>query len=329
MSRYAQAHANRNGPGDGRPTALQIIKDEGREGILRDKVFLVTGASSGIGIETGRALAATGAKVFLAVRDLKKGEAACKSFLEPGRVELIELDVSSLKSVRACAAAFLQKSPQLNLLVCNAGVMTIPTREETEDGFEMQLAVNYLGHFLLFWLLRDTLIKSSTPEFQSRLVNVSSSGHQASEIIWGDFNMKDYNPLKAYGQSKLAQIYMANYVDRHFGSQGIHALSVMPGGIIETGLARYTPKEVMDGFKAHPVVSKWVKNPEQGAATTVLAAVGKDWEDKGGEYLEDCAVATSDPSTFMPNLAGVVDFTHDEAKETRLWELTLKTLGLS
>ena len=128
---------------------------------MGDKVFLVTGASSGIGIETGRALAATGAKVFLTARDLKKGEAACESFLEPGRVELMELDVSSMKSVRACAAAFLQKSSQLNVLVCNAGVMTIPTREETEDGFEMQLAVNYLGHFLLFWLLKDAIIKSS------------------------------------------------------------------------------------------------------------------------------------------------------------------------
>ncbi|KAK9420089.1 hypothetical protein SUNI508_06848 [Seiridium unicorne] len=209
-----------------------IIKDEGRECTLRDEVFLVTSASSGISIETSRAVVATGAKVFLAVRELEKVGAACKSFLEPGRVELIELD----------------------------------------------LAANYLSHFLLFWLLKDALIKSSTPEFQSRLVNVSSSGHQASEIIWGDFKMQDYNPLTAYGQSKLAQIYMANYVDRHFGSQGIHALSVMPGGIIETGLAKYTPKEVMDGFKTHPVVSKWVKDPEQGAATWDfrLASSGKE-----------------------------------------------------
>ncbi|CAG9988138.1 unnamed protein product [Clonostachys byssicola] len=327
MSRYAQAHQNRTGPGDARPTALQIIKDEGREGALGDKVFLVTGASSGIGIETGRALAATGAKVFLAVRDLKKGEAACKSFLEPGRVELIELDVSSSKSVRECVAKFLQKSPQLNVLVCNAGVMTIPTREETEDGFEMQLAVNYLGHFLLFWLLKDAMAKSSTPGFQSRLVNVASSGHQASEIVWDDFNLKNYNPLTAYGQSKLAQVYMANYVDRHFGSQGIHALSLMPGGITDTNLSQHTPKEMVDNFKTDPVLSKWVKSREQGAATTVLAAVGQEWEGKGGKYLEDCAVAS--PKAYIPGLTGVSDYAYDEGKETRLWELTLKTLGLS
>ncbi|KAK5637147.1 hypothetical protein RRF57_012859 [Xylaria bambusicola] len=329
MSRYAKAHADRNGPGDARPTALQIIKDEGREGTLADKIFLVTGASSGIGIETGRALAATGGKVFLAVRDLEKGKAACQSFLEPGRVELIELDVSKIQSVRKAAATFLQQSQQLNVLVCNAGIMTVPTREETEDGFEMQLATNYLGHFLLFWLLKDVLLKSSTPDFQSRLINVSSSGHHASEIVWDDFNLKKegaYDPTGAYGQSKLAQIYHANYVDRHFGSKGLHALSLMPGGIIETGLSKYTPKEMVDGFRQHPVLSKWVKSREQGAATTVLAAVGKEWEGKGGEYLEDCVVAPS--GEFMPNLMGIKEYIHDESKEDKLWELTLKTLGL-
>lgn len=267
--------------------------------------------------------------MFLAVRDLEKGKAACESFLEPGRVELIELDVSKLQSVRAAAAAFLKKSPHLNVLVCNAGIMMVPTRKKTEDGFEMQLATNYLGHFLLFWLLKDALIQSSTPDFQSRLVNVSSSGHHASEIVWDDFNLEKegaYDPVGAYGQSKLAQIYQANYVDRHFGPKGLHAISLMPGGIVETGLAKYTPPGVVEGFKQHPVLSKWTKSREQGAATTVLAAIGKEWEGKGGEYLEDCEVAKPEP--FLPNLIGVKDYAHDEAKETKTWELTLKTLGL-
>ncbi|KAI2621573.1 short chain dehydrogenase [Xylaria nigripes] len=330
MSRYAKVHAERSGPGDARPTALQIIKDEGREGNMTDKVFLVTGASSGIGIETGRAFAATGAKVYLAVRNLEKGRAACQSFLEPGRVELIELDVSKLQSVRAAAAAFLQKSSKLNVLVCNAGIMTVPTREVSDDGFEMQLATNHLGHFLLFWLLKDTMIKSSTPEFQSRLVNVSSTGHHASEIVWDDFNLEKegaYDPIVAYGQSKLAQIYHANYVDRHFGPKGLHALSLMPGGIVETGLTKYTPKEMVDGFRQHPVLSMWTKSPEQGAATTVLAAVGREWEGKGGKFLEDCDV--SKPEPYMPNLMGVKDYAYDEAKETKTWELTLKALKLA
>ncbi|KAI1305755.1 short chain dehydrogenase [Xylaria venustula] len=331
MSRYSQAHAERAGPGDARPTALQIIKDEGREGALADKVFFVTGASSGLGVETGRALAATGGKVFLAVRDLEKGRIACQSFLEPGRVELIQLDVSKLQSVRTAVANFLHESPKLNVLVCNAGIIQVPaTREETEDGFETQLATNYLGHFLLFWLLKETMTKSSTPEFQSRLINVSSSGHHTAEIAWDDFNLKKdgaYDPATAYSQSKLAQIYQANYVDRHYGPKGLHALSLMPGGIIETGLAKYAPKDVLEGFQQHPVLSKWLKSSEQGAATTVLAAVGKEWEGKGGKYLEDCAIAKDEP--FMPNLMGINETTYDEAKETKTWELTLKTLGLA
>ncbi|KAI0146307.1 short chain dehydrogenase [Xylariaceae sp. FL1272] len=329
MSRYAQAFAERNGAGDARPTALQIVKDEGREGSLAEKVFLVTGASSGIGIETGRALAATGAKVFLAVRDVEKGKAACQSFLEPGRVELLELDISKFSSIRAAVDSFLQKSTKLNVLVCNAGIMYLPTREESEDGFEMQLCVNYLGQFLLFWLLKDVLIKSSTPEFQSRLINVSSAGHNASEILWDNFNFEkegSYDPLKAYAQSKLAQIYQANYVDRNFGPKGLHALSLMPGGI-ETNLNRHISREVVDSIKKQPAVAKWMKSPEQGAATTVWAAVAKEWEGKGGEYLEDCAIAKG--AAFMPNLAGAAPYIHDEAKEDRAWELTLKTLGLS
>ena len=215
MSRYADAYKNPAGPGDARPTALQIIKDEGREGTMKDKVFLVTGASAGIGLETARALAHTGAKVFLAVRSLEKGQKECASFLEPGRVELLEMDTSKLPSVRAAAANFLKKSATLNVLVCNAAIMRLPTREETAEGFEMQLATNYIGHFLLFNLLKDALLKGSTPEFNSRLVNVSSSGHHVTEIDFDDFQLKKpgaYNGWRGYGQSKLSQIYSTLFI---------------------------------------------------------------------------------------------------------------------
>ncbi|KAJ8115778.1 hypothetical protein ONZ43_g4591 [Nemania bipapillata] len=329
MSRYAEAHKTPAGPGDARPTAMQIIRDNGLEGNMKDKVFLVTGASSGIGIETGRALAATGGKVFLTVRSLEKGRAACASFLEPGRVELLVLDTSDLSSVRSAAANFLQKSSTLNVLVCNAAVMQVPTREETADGFEMQLATNYLGHYLLFDLLKDTLLKSSTPEFNSRLVNVSSSGHHMSEIIFDDFQLKGpdaYGPWKGYGQSKLAQIYMANYVDRNFGPLGLHALSLMPGGIM-TGLQKYVSEEVKASWTTTPEISNFLKSTEQGAATTVLAAVGKEWEGKGGKYLEDCRVALFEP--LVETVAGVKPYVYDEEKQNRTWELTRKTLGLA
>ncbi|TGJ82529.1 hypothetical protein E0Z10_g6255 [Xylaria hypoxylon] len=328
MSRYADSHKNPSGPGDARPTALQIIKDEGLEGNLKDKVFLVTGASSGIGIETGRALAATGAKVFLTVRSLEKGQAACESFLEPGRVELLVLDTSNLSSVRSAAANFLLKSPTLNILVCNAGVMQIPTREETSEGFEMQLATNYLGHFLLFDLLKGALLKASTPEFNSRLVNVSSSGHHMSEIVFDDFQLKGpdaYGPWKAYGQSKLAQIYMANYVDRNFGPLGLHAFSLMPGGIM-TGLQKHVSKETMADWNTTPEVLNFLKSLGQGAATTIVAAVSKEWEGKGGKYLEDCRVAQFEP--IIETMMGVKQYAYDETKENKLWELTRQTLGL-
>ncbi|KAJ2977555.1 hypothetical protein NUW58_g7774 [Xylaria curta] len=206
--------------------------------------------------------------------------------------------------------------------------MAIPTREETPEGFEMQLATNYLGHFLLFDLLKDALLKASTPEFNSRLVNVSSSGHHASEIIFDDFQLKKpdaYTPWGAYGQSKLAQIYMANYVDRHFGPLGLHALSLMPGGIM-TGLQKYVTEDVMQGWLSDSKTQKFLKNTEQGAATTVLAAVGKEWEGKGGKYLEDCRVARSEP--LVKTITGVMPYAYDEVKENRLWELTRQTLGI-
>ncbi|KAI0150729.1 short chain dehydrogenase [Xylariaceae sp. FL1272] len=328
MSRYVSTHENPAGPGDARPTALQVIKDEGLEGALTDKVFLLTGCSSGIGIETGRALAATGAKVFLTARSLEKAKAACASYLEPGRVELIELDTSDLASVRSAAAEFLRRSSTLNGLICNAGVMAIPTREQTVDGFEMQLGTNYLGHYLLFDLLKDALLKGSTPEFSSRVVNVSSSGHHMSEIIYDDFQLEQpdaYAAWKAYGQSKLAMIYMANYIDRNFGSQGLHALSLMPGGIM-TGLQKHVSEETRNSWKTD-AMNKFMKSPEQGAATTIVAALAKEWEGKGGKYLEDCRVGTPEP--FVQLAMGVAPYAYDERKENRLWELTRKTLNLA
>ncbi|KAL4799276.1 NAD(P)-binding protein [Aspergillus venezuelensis] len=329
MSRYAAVHQAPSGPGDARPTALQIIRDESLEGQMKDKVFLITGCSSGIGIETARAIAATGASVFLTTRFLTKGQEACKDFLQPDRVELLQLDTASISSVRAAAAAFLHRSPTLNVLICNAGVMQVPTRQETDDGFEIQLATNYLGHFALFWLLRDAMLaaSASSPSFQSRLIHVSSSGHLASQMQFDDINLLRpgaYTPGRAYAQSKLAQIYMANYVERHFGSRGIHALSVMPGGVF-TNLQQYLPDAVKTGWAEDPAVVRFMKDPSQGAATTVFAAVSKEWEDRGGVYLENCVAAGS----FNASGAfGVAEYAYDEGKEARLWEITIQMLGL-
>ncbi|KAI1322329.1 hypothetical protein F5Y16DRAFT_413312 [Xylariaceae sp. FL0255] len=332
MSRYAEAFKKENlaGPGDARPTALQIIKDEEREMTMKDKVFLITGSGSGIGIETTRALAATGARVYGLVRNVDAAREACTEFLERGRVELLECDLSSMASVRAAAETFKAKSTQLNVLVANAAVMSIPKRELSVDGFEMHFATNYLGHFLLFYLLKDLMVASATPEFASRVVQVSSASHHVSEINFDDINWNEsYDPKTAYAQSKLAQIYLANYIERHF--TGVHALSLMPGGI-RTNILRYTPTAVVEKImSSSEFLQKWYKSPAQGAATTVLAAVGRKLEGQGGIYLEDCAVAKvegQEGAVIIPSIKGVKACAFDVEKQEKLWAATVEMLKL-
>lgn len=219
MSRYAEAHKQPKGPGDARPTAMQIVEDEGLVGKLSDKVFLVTGVSSGIGIETMRALYATGGHVFGTVRNVEKGQKAVddvKSRTKSGgKITLIEMDNESLASVRAAAESFLKQSKQLNILVNNAGVMATP-EGKTKDGFETQFGVNHLAHFLLFQLLKPTLLASSSAEFPSRVVSVSSFGHRYGPVRFHDYNFTEkdsYDPNLSYGQSKTTNIWLANEIE--------------------------------------------------------------------------------------------------------------------
>lgn len=325
-SRYAEVHKSPQGPGDARPKALDIVKDEGLEGKLVGKVFLITGCSSGIGIDTARALSATGAKLFLGVRDVAKGESALADILEPGRVGLLKIDLNSLESVREAAKTFLQKSKSLNVLVNNAGVMATP-QGKTADGFETQFGTNHLAHFLLFQLLKSTLLASSTSNFNSRVVTLSSSAHRISEIITDDYNFKhtEYNPWVAYGQSKTANIYMANEIERRYGSQGLHALSLHPGGIM-TGIQVHVPAAVQDSWSADGG-NLFLKSTAQGAATTVYGAISKDWEGKGGRYLENCAESgpVQEPRTLK--LPGYAPYAYDEEKEKKLWLDSLKMVG--
>jgi NAD(P)-dependent dehydrogenase (short-subunit alcohol dehydrogenase family) len=332
MDKYATVHLNENlkGPGDGRPSALQIIKDNDLEGKLSDKVMIITGCSSGIGIETARALSATGATLYLTVRDLDKAKAALEGILEPGRVEILHLDLNSLASVRKAAEEFLSKSKTLNVLINNAGIMATP-EGKTEDGFETQFGTNHLAHFYLFSLVKDTLIASSTPSFHSRVVNVASVGHRHTPIHFDNFMMVgNYHPQNAYGQSKTANIQMANQIERLYGSQGLHGLSLHPGGIA-TGLQKTID---MSGIvTAYPWIQKTIKDVRQGAATTVWAAVGKVWEGSGGKYLEDCQVARPARAKYGPDeeggYAGYAEWAYDRASEERLWEVSLSLVGMA
>ena len=184
MGLYSAAHANPRGAGDARPTALQIVQDECLEGELKGKVIIITGASSGIGVETARALSSTGASLFLPVRNVKKAGLAIASFKEQGNISLVEMDNTSFKSVRAAAATILKASNnRVNSLINNAGVMGIRDDTLPEDGFEIHFATNYLSRFLFFQLLKPALLGSSTPDFHSRVVNVASYAHCSCNIV--------------------------------------------------------------------------------------------------------------------------------------------------
>ncbi|KAK1703896.1 short-chain dehydrogenase [Colletotrichum lupini] len=331
LAPYAEQHKDTSGPNDSRPTGVQIVEDQGLVGKWTDKVVIVTGCSpGGLGPETARAFHVAGADVYITVRDVAKGEEVAKDILsdgKPGKVEVIKLDLGSLESVREGAKAFLAKSDKLNVIVNNAGVMACP-KGKTVDGFETQFGTNHLGHFLLFQLLKSTLLASSTPTFNSRVISVSSSGHRGGRIQFEDFNFDhtvEYHPWAGYGQAKLANILFANELDRRYGARGLHALSLMPGGI-ETPLQRHQP-EITEMIK-DPAVHKVMKSPAQGAATSVWAAVAKEWEGKGGKYLEDCAEAEAvkpDAGMLAPGYAPAA---FDPEAEKRLWVESLKMVGL-
>jgi NAD(P)-dependent dehydrogenase (short-subunit alcohol dehydrogenase family) len=206
---YEEAHINPSGPGDARPAALQIITDNDLEGKLAGKIAVLTGSSSGIGVETARALAATGLRLILPVRSNDKAKEALKDFFDPERMEFVDMDHLSLASVRDAARKILAKTDTINLLVNNAGIMNVPQLELSEDGYELQFATNHLSHFLLFQLLKPALLDASTPEFQSRVINLSSNSHCHGGLNEpGNYNFENgnYSFYPAYSQSKTANV---------------------------------------------------------------------------------------------------------------------------
>ncbi|KAL8788917.1 MAG: hypothetical protein Q9213_001440 [Squamulea squamosa] len=329
-SRYAAAHANPAGPNDARPTALDIVRDEGLEGKLSDKVVLITGCSSGLGIETAKTIAVTGAKVFCTVRDVKKGESALADILNPSQVILVKMDLSALDSVRSAAKSVLSQTQTLNILINNAGIMAVPNLVKTADGFESQFSTNHLAHFLLFQLLKPILLVSSTPEFNSRVVNLSSSGHRAGPLQIGNYNFENgrYSLWAAYGSSKTANIYMANEIERRYGSKGLHGLSVMPGGI-RTGIQENLPDAIKASWDTDLEIKNYMKSPAQGAATTVYAALSKEWEGRGGRYLEDCAESPPVGPSGGSTAVGYAPYAYDEISARKLWEDSCQMVGVA
>ncbi|KAM0221531.1 hypothetical protein ACHAQD_005450 [Fusarium lateritium] len=327
MSRYASLYANPEGPGDNRPTALQIVQDEQMQQKLVGKTALVTGVSSGIGIETARALATTGVKLFLTARNLDKAKQALADFWDPDQMELVHLELDSMDSVRAAAKTILSKAEEISLYVANAGVMAIPELTITTDGFEEQFATNHLSHFLLFELLKPALLKASTPEFQSRVVVVSATAHRIHGIAAsGDHNYEKsgasaYSPWGAYARSKVANVYMANEIERRYGSEGIHANSVAPG-LVASGIGRYVPEEVMLSVISDRM--NHIQSLGQAAATTLMAAVGREWEGRGGVYLSHCVAAERGDDNDVSVSETYVTHTYSPENEERLWKDSLE-----
>jgi len=304
-----------------RSTAAEVL--EGLD--LTGKVAVVTGASGGLGEETARALVAHGAHVVLAARDPAKAKAAMERIrASTGRDELeIEtLELASLASVRACARRVLDRHAALHLLINNAGVMACPL-QRTAEGFELQLASNHIGHFLLTGLLLPALRRGAP----SRVVALSSIGHRVCPVDLEDlhFERRPYNPWVAYGQSKTANILFAVEFDRRFGREGVRGYAVHPGAI-PTDLNRHLSSEELAAVEAHTPGGQLIrKSVAAGAATTVYAASAPELDGRGGVYLEDCHLAEVDDSKGSNQ--GVKSYALDVDVARALWAASEAMVG--
>jgi NAD(P)-dependent dehydrogenase (short-subunit alcohol dehydrogenase family) len=302
---------------------------------LRGKRILVTGVSAGLGVETARALAAHGAQVVGAARDLDKARAATdqvRAQAAPGGgLELVRLDLASLASVRACADTLLADGRAFDLVIANAGVMACP-KSVTQDGFETQFGTNHLGHFLLVNRIAS-LFKQG-----SRLVNLSSSGHRFADVDLEDPNFEHtpYQEFVAYGRSKTATSLFAVEFDRRHRDEGVRATAVHPGGI-QAELARHMAPEAMQQMieqinannnAAADEPHYALKSIPQGAATSVWAGVVARAEDVGGRYCEDCHVAEIVEGGAEFNLrSGVRAYALDPGRAKALWAKSEAMVG--
>jgi NAD(P)-dependent dehydrogenase (short-subunit alcohol dehydrogenase family) len=305
---------------------------------LRGKRIFVTGVSAGLGVETARSLAAHGAHIVGAARDLKKAEAATAQVRKDaeandGSFELVALDLASLKSVRACADELLQKGEPFDVLIANAGVMATPFTH-TVDHFETQFGTNHLGHFVLANRIAPLIRKGG------RLINVASAGHRFSNVDLEDpnFERTPYDPWVAYGRSKTANILFAVAFDRRHRRNDIRAAAVHPGGI-QTELDRHldpvhvqkmieqTNKRLTSEGKA-PFQLKTIP---QGAATSVWAAVVAPADEVGGKYCENCHVGQVVPGdvTITAVSEGVRAYALDPTNAEALWKKSEEMVGES
>ena len=297
------------------------------EGVdLSGKVAMVTGGYSGIGLETSRALKEAGARVIVPARRTEIAKSELNGLI--GDEDIFELDLANPASVYKFVGSFVESNIPLDILINNAAVMACP-QMPTKEGWDLQFAVNHIGHFILTKGLLPSMIKSS----EARLVTLSSTGHKLSGIQWEDVHFENtYDKWKAYGQSKTAASLLAVEVGNRMRDEGIKTYSVHPGGIF-TPLQRHLEKEEMialgwlgeDGELSEMAAANF-KSPSQGAGTSLWAATSPMLNDVSGVYCENCDVAARQEDGPMARYIGVADWAVDTDEASKLWDLTEHTL---
>ncbi|MFE1883843.1 SDR family NAD(P)-dependent oxidoreductase, partial [Streptomyces diastatochromogenes] len=297
--------------------------DDVLQGIdLTGKLAIVTGGYSGLGLETTRALTKAGAEVVVPAR---RPDTAREALAGLHGVEVDELDLGDLESVRAFAERFLASGRTVDFMINNAGIMACP-ETRVGPGWEAQFATNHLGHYALVNRLWPAIEPGG-----ARVVSVSSRGHHFSGIRWDDVHWRHgYDKWEAYGQAKTANVLFAVHLDKLGKEHGVRAFSLHPGGII-TPLQRHLPKEEMvergwideQGNVLNP---EGFKSPQQGAATQVWAATSPQLEGLGGVYLDDCEIA--EPAPEGDERLGVKAWATDPEQAARLWALSAELTGV-
>lgn len=295
---------------------------------LTGRTIFITGGNSGLGQETGRAMAARGGHVVLMGRDPAKLDAAADAIRaeQPGaNIATIVGDLGSLQSIAACGAEALERLTKIDLLINNAGVMACPLGH-TADGFELQFGTNHLGHFALTAHLMPLIAAGAN----KRIVNLSSRAHHMApaDLDDLDFARRPYEPWVSYGQAKTANVLFTVELERRYGPQGIHAYAVHPGGI-NTNLGRHLTPEMMANLMARMAKSDSsfsFKTIPQGAATSCWAATAPELAGAGGVYCEDCHVAEVDDHSTA---GGVRSYALDADAAARLWQISEELTGVS
>ena len=294
---------------------------------LSGRTVFITGANSGLGQETARAMAARGAEVIMAGRDqakLDESVAAIRAEHPKAQLETITVDLTSLENIRAATSRARQRFAKIDILINNAGVMATPFTH-THDGFEMQIGTNHFGHFALTGELFPLIEKGHL----KRIVNLSSRGHHFAPVDFDDphFEHRAYDPWISYGHSKTANVLFSVGLEARYAVLGIHAYAVHPGGI-QTNLGRHMTEEMRAALMAR-VTSRdtgfqWKTIP-QGAATSCWAATAEELEGKGGVYCEDCHVAEVDDES---STGGVRSYAVNSSYADRLWAMSEEATGV-